>query len=58
LSLAHSNSNLKKVLADRPEGYDSELTRKCQELEDQKQLVAALTDTIEKLGYTVQVTIS
>ncbi len=33
---------LKKVLADRPEGYDSELTRKCQELENAKEIITFL----------------
>jgi len=47
--LSHLRDKLKKALADRPEGYDSELTRKCQELAEAKEWINRLELTVEFL---------
>lgn len=47
--------NLAIAKQDRPEGYDSELTRKCQELEKKKAVIASIQDTLLSLGLKITV---
>jgi len=43
------HEELKKALADRPEGYDSELTRKCQQLAEAREWIGRLELTVDFL---------
>jgi hypothetical protein len=48
-------NEIERLNADRPEGYDSELTRKCQELESAKQTIKDLREFIGIVGKNMMV---